>query len=83
MGDWARENGGPLRIARNRTGSIFRPNSKYKMRSRTKIIKKSPPGRAGILPCAENVAVSKSREMAQVAYLGQITNIGSGCKEKL
>ena len=27
--DWARERGDPLGLARNRTGSIFRPNNEY------------------------------------------------------
>ena len=39
------------------------------------------PRRNGILPCAigraKKVAVSESREITWVAYLGQITNIGS------
>ena len=47
--------------------------------------KSSTPGRAGILAramgCAKNVAISESREIARVAYLGQITNIGSGWRE--
>ena len=33
---------------------------------------------AVILACAKKVAVSESREIACVAYLGQIMNIGSG-----
>ena len=45
------------------------------------------PGRAEILACvisySKKVAASKSHEIAQVAYLGQITNIGSGCVQKL
>ena len=44
--------------------------------------KRSAPERAGMLVCAirrtKKVAVSESREIASVAYLGQITNIGSG-----
>ena len=42
----------------------------------------SAPGKARILACVINyskkVAVSKSREITRVAYLGQITNIRSG-----
>ena len=41
---------------------------------------------AWILACAiaqaKNVASSESREIARVAYLGQITNIGSGRTRK-
>ena len=33
--------------------------------------------------CAKKVAVSESLEIAWVAYLGQITNIGSGRVQKL
>ena len=48
---------------------------------------RSAPERAGILPCVidrmKKVAVSKSREIARVAYLRQITMIGSGCARKL
>ena len=44
--------------------------------------KRSVPERAGILahaiPHEKRVAVSELREIARVAYLGQITNIGSG-----
>ena len=44
--------------------------------------KRSAPGKARILACVINyskkVAVSKSREITRVAYLGQITNIRSG-----
>ena len=44
--------------------------------------KRSAPERAGILACAiaraKNFTISKLHEIAQVAYLGQITNIGSG-----
>ena len=43
--------------------------------------KRSAPGRAGILACAigraNEVTVSELREIARVAYLGQITNIGA------
>ena len=81
------EKGCCLRIARNRTGSIFRPNNDYWKRSCMKIIKGVPPGLAGILACAisysKKVAVSKSREIAWVAYLGQITNIRNGRTWKL
>ena len=49
--------------------------------------KSSAPWRARILAYAINytkkVAVTKSREIARVAYLGQITNIGSYCARKL
>ena len=49
--------------------------------------KRSTLRRFGILACAighaKKVAVSESREIAPVAYLGQITNIGSGRVGKL
>ena len=49
--------------------------------------KRSAPRRAEILACAisysKQVAVSESCELARVAYLSQITNIGSGCARKL
>ena len=49
--------------------------------------KRSSPGRAGILACvisySKNDAVSESSEIARLAYLCQITNIGSGCARKL
>ena len=68
-------------------GSIFRPNNKYWMRSRTKIIKGALPGGDGILACvngrANEVAVSELHEMAWVAYLGQIISIGCGHTLKL
>ena len=87
MRDWAREKGCRLIIARNRTGSIFRPNNKYWKRSRTKIVNGTLPGGDGILACvngrANVVAVSESREIVRVAYLGQITSIGSGRAQKL
>ena len=42
--------------------------------------------RVGILPyaigCAKKVSISESREIALVAYIGQITSIKSGCKER-
>ena len=45
------------------------------------------PGRAVVLACvigrAKTVAVSKLRDIAQVAYLGQIMNIGGGRVRKL
>ena len=31
----------------------------------------------------KNVGILESREIARVAYLGQITNIGTGCVQKL
>ena len=44
--------------------------------------KRSAPERAAILECviahAKKFAVSKSRKVIQVAYLDQISNIGSG-----
>ena len=68
-------------------GSIFRPNNKYWMRSLTKIIKGALPGGDGILACvnghANEVAVSESRQIALVAYLGQIMSIGCGRALKL
>ena len=74
MCEWARECGCRLGIARNRTGSIFRPNNKYSKRSRAKIIKVVLPIMDGILACvngrANEVAVSESREVVRVAYLG-------------
>ena len=49
--------------------------------------KRSALRRAGILACtisySKKVAVSKSREIARVAYSGRITNIGSSCARKL
>ena len=36
-----------------------------------------------VIGCAKMVAVSESRGIALVAYLGQITNIGSGRVQKL
>ena len=49
--------------------------------------KRSTPGKAGILASviarAKMVVVPESREIAQVAYLGQIMNIGSGRTRKL
>ena len=38
---------------------------------------------ASKIGCAKKVAVSESREIVRVAYLGQITNIGSGRGGKL
>ena len=50
------------------------------MRSRTKIINGALPEGDGILACvkgrANEVAVSESREIAWVAYLGQTMSIG-------
>ena len=72
--EWARECGCRLGIARNRTGSLFRPNKKYWKRSLAKIIKGALLGGDGILACvngrANEVAVSESREIVRVAYLG-------------
>ena len=49
--------------------------------------KGSSPWRAGILASSiarvKKVAVSESLEIARVAYVGQITNIGSGRAQKL
>ena len=49
--------------------------------------KRSAPERVGILACARSyrkkVAVSDSREIARIAYLGKITNIGSSHTRKL
>ena len=49
---------------------------------RAQIIKVALPIRDGIFVCvnrrANEVAVSESREIARVAYLGQIKSIGSG-----
>ena len=42
--DWAHEKGCRLRIARNQTGSIFRPNNEYWKPLRVKIIKGALPG---------------------------------------
>ena len=57
------------------------------MRSRTEIIKGALPGGVGILACvnarANVVAVSESREIALIAYLGQIMSIGCGRAIKL
>ena len=72
----AREGGRRLLIARNQMGSIFRPNRGYWKWSRAKIVKGAIPGRDGILASADGrsreVAVSESREIERVAYLGQI-----------
>ena len=74
MCEWAGECGCRLGIARNRTGSIFRPNNKYWKQSRAKIIKGVLPGMDGILACvngrANKVAFSESREIVRLAYLG-------------
>ena len=68
-------------------GSLFRPNNEYWKPSRTKITKVALPIRDGIFVCvngrANEVAVSESHEIARVAYLGEITNIGSGRAQKL
>ena len=52
-----------IRIARNRTGSIFTPINYYLKRSGAKIIKGELPRRAGILACtivhAKEVVVSE------------------------
>ena len=60
--------------------SIFRPKNESWMQSRTKIIKGAHLGGNGILACvngrANEDAVSESREIAWVAYLGQIMSIG-------
>ena len=68
-------------------GSIFRPKNEYWMRSRTKIIKGALPEGDGILAfvngCANEVTFSESREIAWVAYLGQIMSIGCGRALKL
>ena len=45
--DWARENGCRLKIAQNRTGSIFSPNNEYWKPSRVKIRKGALPGGPG------------------------------------
>ena len=42
--DWVREKGCRLKTARNRTGSVFRPNNDYRKRSCAKIIKGALPG---------------------------------------
>ena len=59
---------------RNRTGSIFRPNNESWKQSRTKIMKVALPIRDGIFVCvngrANEVAVSESREIVRVAFLG-------------
>ena len=59
----------------------------HSKRSRAKIIIGPPSGGDGIIACgngrANEVAVSESREIAHVAYLGQITFIGSGRARKL
>ena len=57
------------------------------MRSRTKIIKGALPGVDRLFACvndrANEVAVLESRKIAPVAYLGQMTSIGSGRALKL
>ena len=81
------EKGCHLKITQNCTGSIFRLNNEYWKWSRAKIIKGALQGGAAILASAnkraKEVAVSESPEIARVAYLGEITNIGSGCARKL
>ena len=68
-------------------GSIFRTNNEYWKRSPTEIMKGVLPGGDGILAStigrAKEVAVSESREIARVAYLGQIKSIGCGRALKL
>ena len=85
--EWARERGCGLRIARNHTGFIFKPNNEYWKQSRAKIIKGALPEGPRILECvngrAKEVVVSELCEIAWVAYLGQITNIGSSRAQKL
>ena len=72
---------------RNRTRSKFRSNNEYWKRLRAQIIKVGLPRRDGIFVCvngcANEGAVSESREIARVEYLGQITSIGSGRALKL
>ena len=84
---WAREKSCRLIIARNLTGSIFRPNIGYWKRSRAKIAKGAIQGGYGILASADvranGVAVPESPEIERVAYLGQIKGIGSGRARKL
>ena len=68
-------------------GSIFRPNSECWIRSRTEIINGALLGGDGILACvngsANEVAVSETREIAWVAYSGQIMCVGCGRALKL
>ena len=48
-----------------------------------KNFKRGTPRRTEIVACAKMVAVSESREIARVAYLGKIINIGSDRARKL
>ena len=68
-------------------GSISRPNNEYWIRSHTKIINGALPEGDGVLACvngrANEVAVSESREIAWVAYLGQTMSIGCSRALKL
>ena len=68
-------------------GSIFRLIKEYWKGLCAKIIKGAHPIRDGILVCvdgrANEVALSESREIARVAYFGQITSIGSSRALKL
>ena len=69
-------------IARNHTGSTFSPKKKIIEVLVCENCKRNALGWAGIIACtigrAKEAAVSELREIAGVAYLGQITNIGSG-----
>ena len=75
MRNWAREKGCCLGITWNRTGSIFRPNNEYRKQSREG---------HDISVCdwmPKKVAISESRRVARVAYLGKITNIEMVARE--
>ena len=82
-----REWGCGVGIARIRSGSIFSSNIDYCKWSRVKIAKGAIPGGDGILATADvranGVAVSESREIERVPYLGQIKGIGTGRARKL
>ena len=59
----------------------------YWKRSRAKIINGALPGGDGVLACTNErvneIVVTESREIARVAYLDQITSVGSGRARKL
>ena len=64
-----RENSCSLRIVRNRTGSIIRPNNEYWKRSHANILKGALPGGRviSVHARAKKVAVSEMPEIALVA----------------
>ena len=83
MLDWAREKGYRLRIARKCKGSISKPNNKYWKQSRSKIVKERSRESRDISMRDWTREKGCRLGIAQVVYLGQIKNIGSGRMRKL